>query len=264
MPMSEQPGRPSDPTAPLPAAPSDWAVASAGHPAMPQPGSPAAEGHPDDPWGQTSATGNEHGSADSTAVTGGVLPPPPGPYAGWQRPDVVHNGPTGPSRRVPIGLAAAGGAVLIAGAAFAAGMAIANHGDTVQTTSSSTPLGGQGDQLGQGGQGQLGQGQQAAPNGGQLPSGIGSLVAAGQISAINGSTLQVQGQQGVVTVKTSNSTQVEADLGGSVDALQVGDLIFVAGSTAADGSVTAQAIADRPFFGGIRGSGQGTSGQGTG
>jgi Domain of unknown function (DUF5666) len=201
-------------------------------------------------------------------------PTPPGPgHVPWavaspgpdldQQPTAerVQAGP-GPvtGRRLPLGLVAAGGAVLIAGTAFAAGLAIADHGalQGTGTVGSSNGRPGPscwsapGRQSGGSGGGSGGSG--GGTGDGRLPTGIGSLVAAGQIAAIDGATLVVVGHQGAVTVRTSADTQVEPDLGGTVSALQVGDLVFVAGSTASDGTVTATAIADRPFFAGIPGS----------
>jgi hypothetical protein len=226
---------------------------------------PAAGGYP---------AGGYPGGYPGGGYPGGTLPPQ---TDGWgPQGDVLANGPQGGSRRrFPLGLAAAGGAVLIAGAAFAAGMAISGHDARVQNTAVGSPLGnGQGQQApGQQGQGQQGQGQQGQgggqlgnpPNGGRLPSGIGRLVAAGTIASIDGGTLVVQGQNAQqVTVKTSADTQVEQDLGGTVDSLRVGDLIFVAGRVGSDGTVTALAIADRPFFAGIPGNQNGTGQNGTG
>ena len=171
--------------------------------------------------------------------------------------DRVQAGPgRAAGRRLPLGLVAAGGAVLIAGTAFAAGLAIADHGalQGTQTVGSTNGQPGADQQGGPGGQAGGSGGRSGGGTDGRLPTGIGSLVAAGQITAIDGGTLLVVGHRGAVTVRTDAGTQVEPDLGGTVSALQVGDLVFVAGSTASDGTVTATAIADRPFFAGIPGS----------
>ena len=169
-----------------------------------------------------------------------------------------------------MGLLAAGGAVLIAGTAFAAGLAVAGNRATL--TTASAPIAGSGPNGGAP-QGGLGGGAPQGGTGGapRFPSGIGRLAAAGRISAVHGSTLTLESLGGgSVTVRTTGATQVEQDLGGSVSALQVGDVIFVAGTRAGDGTVTALAIADHPFFAGIGGgrglggNGQGGTGQSTG
>ena len=99
---------------------------------------------------------------------------------------------------------------------------------------------------------------QTGPGANGLPGGAGGYGAAaggtgggpggftsGTIASIDGSTLTVTASDGTsVKVTTSSGTTVSKSAAADVSALAVGDTVTVVGQTAADSSVTAQAITE--------------------
>lgn len=99
---------------------------------------------------------------------------------------------------------------------------------------------------------------QTGPGANGLPGGAGGYGAAaggtgggpggftsGTIASIDGSTLTVTASDGrSVKVTTSSGTTVSKSAAADVSALAVGDTVTVVGQTAADSSVTAQAITE--------------------
>jgi Domain of unknown function (DUF5666) len=99
---------------------------------------------------------------------------------------------------------------------------------------------------------------QTGPGANGLPGGAGGYGAAaggtgggpggftsGTIASIDGSTLTVTASDGTsVKVTTSSGTTVSKSAAADVSALAVGDAVTVVGQTAADSSVTAQAITE--------------------
>lgn len=99
---------------------------------------------------------------------------------------------------------------------------------------------------------------QTGPGANGLPGGAGGYGAAaggtgggpggftsGTIASIDGSTLTVTASDGrSVKVTTSSGTTVSKSAAADVSALAVGDAVTVVGQTAADSSVTAQAITE--------------------
>ncbi len=85
-----------------------------------------------------------------------------------------------------------------------------------------------------------GQGQQGAPGGGRQfnPNNF----AAGQVSSINGSTIELTTNNGALTVKTSDQTQVQKQVAASLSDIQAGERIVAQGTREADGSFTAQTV----------------------
>jgi hypothetical protein len=175
-------------------------------------------------------------------------------------------------------VAGAGAAVLLAGAGFLAGTQVGGGHDSTRLISSqgSGPGNGygfghgdgQGDGHGDGqsdGQGRLPGGQVPGDGDGDGPMGRGgpgqgmaAFVTAGRITAVSGSTLTLSTfQGGTAKVTTSSSTTVNGTAGGKVGALGVGQLVFVAGSQAPDGSYQATAITTRHARGDDRSGGSG-------
>jgi len=250
-----QPFAPSPSTEPIPVPPA-WAVPS-----------PANVRGPDPSPDQRAATGPV-----ATPATIGV----PGPVDGLGPTSVgpAHHPAgrrAGPVLRRPVVLTLGGlaAAVLLVGAGFLAGTAV-HHGDSTSLTSA-------GAASGQGPGGQVpGQGGQAGPGGrafgdpdgdGDAGPGQGSSAArdvvVGRVSAVDGTTLTVATTDGgTAKVTTTSSTVVGGTAGGDLSALAVGQIVFVAGTTADDGSISATAIMTRRgrFGPGARGQ-QGQQGQ---
>jgi hypothetical protein len=174
-------------------------------------------------------------------------------------------------RKAVLGAAGAGAAVLLVGAGFLAGSQLRGGDDTTRLVSDqSGPMGGgYGAPFGRGGQ----EGDQGMP-GGQIPGDIdgdangpqggaaaSSFVTAGQITAISGSSLTLSTLQGgTAKVTTTSSTTVAGTSGGSLSSLAVGQVVFVAGTKASDGSYLATAIMTRPTRGGGTSHGDGVPG----
>ena len=119
---------------------------------------------------------------------------------------------------------------------FAGGLLVGHT--TGSTTTAQTGSGANGLPGGAGGAG--GYGAAAGGTGGG-PGGFTS----GTIASIDGSTLTVTASDGTsVKVTTSSGTTVSKSAAADVSALAVGDTVTVVGQTAADSSVTAQAITE--------------------
>ncbi|WP_338886666.1 DUF5666 domain-containing protein [Rhodococcus sovatensis] len=92
--------------------------------------------------------------------------------------------------------------------------------------------------------------------GGLVPGGIPEILgesgaAIGTITAIDGSTLSIQGIDGApVTVLVTPQTQVLSLSGFDVSSLTVGSLVVVNGSPMQDGTITADVIVETPDLGG--------------
>ncbi|MGB7239666.1 MAG: DUF5666 domain-containing protein [Rhodococcus sp. (in: high G+C Gram-positive bacteria)] len=92
--------------------------------------------------------------------------------------------------------------------------------------------------------------------GGLVPGGIPEILgesgaAIGTITAIDGSTLSIQGIDGApVTVLVTPQTQVLSLSGFDVSSLKVGSLVVVNGSPMEDGTITADVIVETPDLGG--------------
>ena len=173
--------------------------------------------------------------APSPGMSSGGLPPAPGSAAGGA---VGRPGPG--SRRGLLVAAGAGAAVLLAGAGFVVGTQFGGGHDSTRLVSvqGSGPGNGYGFGHGDGDDGAMGRG---GPG-----QGMAALATAGRITAVSGSTLTLSTfRGGTAQVTTTSSTTVDGTSGGKVSALSVGQLVFVAGSKASDGSYQATAIMTR-------------------
>ncbi len=93
-----------------------------------------------------------------------------------------------------------------------------------------------------------------APEGGQFP-GRGQLPEGGQgdttqfgggirgtIQAVEGETLVINTDDGVIRVQTADTTMIEKNMSVGVGDLEVGEMVVVSGPQNEDGSVTARSI----------------------
>jgi len=232
------------PTAPAPTAPAPaWAVPSPGGPVSgaPVPGTPP----------------------------GGVLPDPAAPVPGSPPiaasptiPAAEPGRPAVPLFRRPLllTLGGVGAAVLLAGTGFVAGQHVRPSDSTslVSSRGSSVPDGEGGGGFGPG----------DGDHGGGRRGFAGSGMTLGQIAAVRGSTLTLNGLGGgTLTVRTTASTTVTGV--SSLSALKAGQVVLVAGTRATDGTITATSIAVRgTTSGGLPGGpgqdpGTGRDGQGS-
>ena len=81
--------------------------------------------------------------------------------------------------------------------------------------------------------------QTPQPGQGGARQGGGTM---GTIEAIAGDTLTVNTQQGIVQVKTTDTTLIEKNMTVSIGELKTGERVMVLGSKNDDGSITARSI----------------------
>jgi len=86
------------------------------------------------------------------------------------------------------------------------------------------------------------------PGGGQLPQGeqgdttqFGDGVR-GTIEAIEGDTLVINTDEGIIQVQTTDTTLIEKNMSVGVGDLEVGEMVVVSGPQNEDGSVTARSV----------------------
>lgn len=214
------------------------------------------------PWAGSSVTRQPAGLGDGVPETdpsGLAVPPAPGgPGAGR----TASLGESGGRRRALLVAGGAGAALLLIGAGFLAGTQFGSGGSdqTRLISAQGGPQAYDGDQFGRGPFGAgagMDAGQGVAPGTGQ---GDGSpplsIVAAGTVTAVKGSTLTLSTRQGAtVIVATSKTTTVAGRSGGDLSSLAVGQMVLVSGTKNTDGSYQATAILTRP---GRLGDGSGT------
>jgi hypothetical protein len=177
------------------------------------------------------------------------MPPQDQPIS-WMEVSLDEDGaPAGPShpparahhRPGLVAVAAIGaGALLIGG--FAAGRVL--NGSSGTALSSQQAAAGQAAPAGPGQQGgrQL-QGRQGGAVGGGAGGTAAGTMTVGRLTAVTGSTLTLTGRDGQpFTVAVGSATTVDGTAGGDVSGLAVGDVVFVRGTQAADGSWTASAV----------------------
>jgi hypothetical protein len=92
------------------------------------------------------------------------------------------------------------------------------------------------------GPGQLAEGGQL-PQGGQGPTTqfFGGGVR-GTIEAVEGDTLVINSDEGIIKVKTTDTTMIEKNMSVGVGDLEVGEMVVVSGPQNDDGSITARSI----------------------
>jgi hypothetical protein len=92
------------------------------------------------------------------------------------------------------------------------------------------------------------------PEGGQFP-GRGQLLQEGQgdttsfgggirgtIQAIEGETLVINADEGIIRVQTTDTTMIEKNMPVGVGDLEIGEMVVVSGPQNEDGSITARSI----------------------
>ena len=86
------------------------------------------------------------------------------------------------------------------------------------------------------------------PGGDQLPQGEQGDTAqfgggiSGTIEIIEGETLVINSDEGIIRVQTTDTTLIEKNMSVGVGDLEVGEMVVVSGSRNEDGSVTARSI----------------------
>jgi hypothetical protein len=86
------------------------------------------------------------------------------------------------------------------------------------------------------------------PGGGQLPQGgqEGATLSGGgvrgTIEAIEGDTLVINADDGIIRVQTVDTTMIEKNMSVGVGDLEVGEMVVVSGPENDDGSITARSI----------------------
>lgn len=86
---------------------------------------------------------------------------------------------------------------------------------------------------GSGQSGQPGSAPSGAPEG-EAPGGMGFPGANGEVAAVQGDVVQVQGMQGQVAVTLTGSTTITTQVAGSLDDVEVGSCVVVVGAASDD------------------------------
>jgi hypothetical protein len=97
------------------------------------------------------------------------------------------------------------------------------------------------------GQGQFPEGAQP-PQGGQVDTTQLGGGIRGTIQAVEGETLVINTDGGVINVKTTDTTMIEKNMPVSVGDLEVGEMVVVSGPQNEDGSITARSIMSMRAF----------------
>lgn len=143
-------------------------------------------------------------------------------------------------KKIWIGLAVALLVVAVGGGAFWAGM---SYG---KSQARQDVVGLMQERFGARGGQFLGPGQ--LPEGGQLPQGgqgdttqFGGGIS-GTIEAVEGETLVINTDDGIIRVQTTDTTLIEKNMSVGVGDLEVGEMVVVSGPQNEDGSVTARSV----------------------
>jgi hypothetical protein len=132
--------------------------------------------------------------------------------------------------------------VAVGGGAFWAGMTYGKsqaEQDVMGLMQERMGMGARGGQLPEGGQ---------FPGRGQLPQeGQGDTTqfgggVRGTIEAVEGETLVINTDDGIIRVQTVDTTMIEKNMSVGVDDLEVGEMVVVSGPENDDGSITARSI----------------------
>jgi len=136
--------------------------------------------------------------------------------------------------------------VAVGGGAFWAGMSYGKSQASQDATGlMQERLAARGGQFPEGGQfpggGQLQQGEQGDTT--QFGGGI-----RGTIEAIEGETLVINTDDGIIRVQTTDTTMIEKNMTVGVGDLEVGEIVVVSGPQNEDGSITARSIMSMRAF----------------
>ena len=98
----------------------------------------------------------------------------------------------------------------------------------------------------------LGPGQ--LPEGGQLPQGVQGDTTQfgggirGTIEAVEGDTLVINSDEGIIRVQTTDTTLIEKNMSVGVGDLEIGETVVVSGPQNEDGSITARSVMSMRAF----------------
>ena len=92
------------------------------------------------------------------------------------------------------------------------------------------------------------------PAGGQLPQGVQGDTTQfgggirGTIEAVEGDTLVINSDEGIIRVQTTDTTLIEKNMSVGVGDLEIGETVVVSGPQNEDGSITARSVMSMRAF----------------